>query len=101
MLADKDEVSLVKFGFLDIPAIDNDFVAHQQSPQQEPEEMHRACSKLHMQTWSLIFTDLEKVKEYKWDALNPEIFPAHMSDDALAKIPPLLSQLQSLIMSGF
>lgn len=89
ILAEKDESKLVKFALLDIPAIDNDFVANVKTPENEAHDMHKACSKLHMQAWSLLFTDIDKVAEYEWDATNPEIFPAHMPDDLLAKIPPI------------
>jgi len=89
-LAEKDEAQLVKFAVLDIPAIDNDFVANVKTPEKEENEMHRACSLLLMQTWAGIFTDLDKVADYEWDPSNPEIFPAQMSDDLLAKLPPIV-----------
>jgi acetyl esterase/lipase len=89
-LAEKDEAKLVKFCWLDIPAINNDFVEHAKSPANEPEAMHQACSKLHMQCWATIFADPSEDSQFDWDAManDATAFPAVMDDALLAKIPP-------------
>lgn len=92
LLAEKDETSLVKFCWLDIPAIDNDFVEHYKCPENEGEEMHQACSRLHMQCWATLFTDEDKLDSFDWNdyTTNAEAFPAMMDDTTLSKIPPCL-----------
>ena len=87
-----DEPNLIKFVWLDIPAITNDFVPKWKEPETEVQDMHKACSKLHMQTIALLFTDPDKVEEFNWDENkeNAEAFPALMDDETLAKLPPVL-----------
>ena len=55
--AQKNEQNLIKFVWLDIPAIMNDFIEYWKTTDKEPEEMHQACSKLHMLALFTLFTD--------------------------------------------
>ena len=82
-LAEKDEADFLKFCWLDISAINNDFVRHFKNPENEPDVMHQACSKLHMQCWSTLFTHPEGIGSFDWNVMldNADI-------ELLSKIPP-------------
>jgi acetyl esterase/lipase len=88
-LAEQDDMYMVKLAVLDIPAMDNDFVKDGMSPDKEENEMHKACSMLHMQAWATIFTDIDKVAEHKWYEDDPEVFPTTMADHLLARLPKI------------
>ena len=90
VLARVGEADQVKFFVSDIGALDNDFVDFAATPEQEPDEMHQVCSKMHLQTWATIFSDdLDGTINFDWapKVADPEIFPAQMEPELLQKIP--------------
>jgi len=88
-LAKKNESELAKVFVSDIGAFNNDFLMCDK-PEDEAEEMHQKCSKLHMQTMAYLIAD--EVKEFDWTPYktDPNIFPAQMDEALLPKLPPIV-----------
>ena len=88
----KNEHEFIKFIWLDVPALLHDFLPKWRDPDKEIDEMHQISSKLNLQTFSLLFTDIEKQEEFNWDEHknDVDIFPAFMEEELLKKIPPIL-----------
>mmetsp|Transcript_167020 Transcript_167020/g.536276 ORF Transcript_167020/g.536276 Transcript_167020/m.536276 type:complete len:315 (-) Transcript_167020:396-1340(-) len=87
-LAEKDEAQLVKLAVLDIPGFNNDFLMT--APEDEAGEMHKACSKLHMQSVSYLITDDPLTFDWAPHKSDPNIFPAQMDEKLLPKLPPIV-----------
>ena len=63
---------------------------HAASPDDEPEEMHRRCSALHLGAWACIHAaDAAAAAAFDWAARadDPMVFPAQMADGLLPHCP--------------
>jgi len=87
-LASKGEEDLAKVFVSDIGAFNNDFLDCK--PEDEAEEMHRACSLLHMQSMALLVTDDAIGFDWANHKDDPAIFPAQMDEALLPKLPPIV-----------
>lgn len=103
LLAERDEGGLLSLFVSDIGALDNDFVEHYASPENEPHDMHKACSRMHLGLWACLFTDVASAASFDWASAkdDPLVFPAQMEAALLSKIPPTVLMTSEFDHVGF